>query len=653
MENTPTSTAKHEKIQNERMGDIAISRLDTEGFDALDARDKRLAYHLSQAGLYGRAIAMDQGSRFNLELIAAMIELHEKAPAENRLKEVFRQDLFALFAHNGVYHSMSGQRLDPRSTADDLDEAKAFAPESARAVARIWLGGALPEFRTVQTEGVDGVAASGGNFYQDLTQTEVSKHRASIDVERFGGQVPPFGFNQRLSRAPDGSVVVEQVGVGGLYDPFVRGIVGHLEQAVEWAQNDAQRESISTLIDFYRSGSAEDFDRHCVAWTKDRDSSVYFINGLIESYDDPLGVSCSFESLVAFKNPEQTAKVGRVIENIQWFEDNLPIEQRFKKDKAQGLSASSITVVSMAGDAAPTLPLGVNLPNSDWIRREHGSKSVSLANVASARSGSEALMRQALYLPKYQDILERYLPLTNNLHTDLHEIAGHGSGKMMEGATGESLGAYYSVIEEARADLVALYFMPDPALKRFGVFELDVEQKDAAMAQYVGYVTGGAFAQLRRVDLGNDLTQAHFRNRQLIARWAIEHADPTKLAIVEKDGAAYVEINDIEHVRELFGQLLGQVQRIKSTGDFEGARDLVMGWGTKVDLDLHRQTLDRIAKLDLPKVQGFLTPELILGPDGSVELRQPADFLAQQIDLHERHVAAPLRATAPARSAKP
>lgn len=646
--NTPTL----DKSQTERVGDIAISRLDTEGFDTLSTGQKRLAYHLAQAGFCGRAITMDQGSRFNLELIAALMELHELTPKEHRLSEVFREDLFTLFAHNGLYHSMSGQRLVPRASRADLLEAHAWAPGAAQTVERIGLNPELPEFRCVQTEGIDGVAASGGNLYQDLTTAEVQAHRAAIDVERFKGNVPPFGFNQRLSRDSSGLVAVETISVDGLYAPFVRGIVGHLEQALPWAENEQQHESIATLIDFYRSGAAEDFDRHCVAWTKDRESSVYFINGLIESYDDPLGIGCSFESVVAFKNPEQTAKVARIIDHIQWFEDHMPIEARFKKDKALGLSASSITVISMAGDAAPTLPLGVNLPNSDWIRKEHGSKSVSLANVASARSGSEALMRQELYLPRYQDILEKHLSTTNNLHTDLHEIAGHGSGKMLDGATTETLGAYFSVIEEARADLVALYFMPDPALKTFGVVEADLNLQDAALAQYVGYLTGGAFAQLRRVALGNDLTQAHFRNRQLIALWTIEHADPAKLALVEKDGATYVEINDLGHVRELFGQLLDKVQRIKSTGDFEGAKKLVMTWGTKVDPGLHSQTLGRIAKLDLPKVQGFLTPELILDAEGVCALRQPVDFLSQQIELHQKYVLAPIQAV-PARSPKP
>lgn len=652
MRNAPANASPADHNHSERMGDIAISRLSTDGFEALGERQKRLAYHLAQAGLCGRAIAMDQGSRFNLELIAAASALYQRAPEGSSLKEAFRQDLFALFAHNGVYHNMSGQRLSARASAQDLTEARAFAPDEAAVFERVWLSGALPEFRCVQTDGVDGVAASGGNFYQGLTEAEALAHRASIDLSPFGERAPPFGFNERLSRAEDGSVGVERVAAGGLYGPFVQAIAGHLEAALEWAENDAQRASISTLVDFYRSGSAEDFDRHSVAWTQDRDSQIYFINGLIESYDDPLGVACSFESVVAFKNPEQTAKVERIIENIQWIEDQLPIEARFKKEKAQGLSASSITVVSMAGDAAPSLPLGVNLPNSDWIRREHGSKSVSLANVASARSGSEALMRQALYLPQYQGAMERWLSMTNNLHTDLHEIAGHGSGKMMEGAAAEDLGAYYSVIEEARADLVALYFMPDPALRRFGVLGPEVDQGEAALAQYVGYLTNGAFGQLRRVELGNDLTQAHFRNRQLIARWVLERSAPSEAALVEKDGLAYVEVNDVERVRALFGELLGEVQRVKSTGDFEGARDLVMGWGTKVDPGLHRQTLERIAKLDLPKVQGFLTPELVLGPDGSVELRQPSDFLSQQIDLHQRYVIEPQRA-APARSRKP
>lgn len=632
---------KVEPSKIERVGDIAISKLDTQGFEKLTERQKNLIYHLGQAGLHGRAIAWDQGSKHNIELASAMIELNKAIPAEHGDAKPIHDALFALFAHSGLYHSTSGQRLDLGLTQDALKRVEPYEPAAARIVERILFVESIPEFRTVQTDGVDVVEQSGGNFYDGLLASEVLAHRAAINVSSFGDKVPPFGFNQRLSKGADGMVVAESVGLGGLYSEHVLGIVKHLNLALDYVENDKQGESLSTLIEFYKTGRAEDFDKHCVAWVADQDSSVYFINGLIESYEDPLGVGCTFESVVAFKNPVQTAKVNRIIDNIQWFEDQLPIEARFKKEKAQGLSASSITVVSMAGDASPSLPLGVNLPNSDWIRREHGSKSVNLENVASSRSGAERQLREAMYLPEYHGILEKWLASANSLHTDLHEIAGHGSGKLAEGVSTEALGAYYSTLEEARADLVALYFMADPALKEFGVVDQDVDVADFAKAQYIGYITGGAFGQLRRVELGNDLTQAHFRNRQLIASWVLKHADSSKLAMVEKNGQVYIELHDMDHVRGLFGRLLSHVQTIKSTADVEGGKALVMEYGTKVDRVLHEATLARIEKLDLPKVQGFATPILEQTADSGVVLSQPSDFLSQQIAFHERYVLAP------------
>lgn len=633
------TAAESSKI--ERVGDIAISKLATEGFDELTERQKNLIFHLGQAGLHGRAIALEQGSKHNIELISSMIDLSKAIPSEHGDAKSIHDALFALFAHSGLYHSTSGQRLDLGLTRDAVKRVASLAPAAVGSVERILFVESIPEFRTVQTDGVDVVAQSGGNFYDGLTASEVLAHRASVDVSVFGDKVPPFGFNQRLSKDGDGMVVAESVHVGGLYSEHVSGIVKHLELALNYVENDKQGESISTLMEFYKSGRAEDFDKHCVAWVADQDSSVYFINGLIESYEDPLGVGCTFESVVAFKNPAKTAKVNRIIDNIQWFEDQLPIEERFKKKKAQGLSASSITVVSMAGDASPSLPLGVNLPNSDWIRREHGSKSVNLENVASSRSGSEQQLREALYLPEYHEILEKWLSGANSLHTDLHEIAGHGSGQLAEGVSTDVLGAYYSTLEEARADLVALYFMADPALKDFGVVDQDVDVAQAAKAQYIGYITGGAFGQLRRVALGNDLTQAHFRNRQLIARWVLEHADSSKLAMVEKQGQVYIELNDVDHVRGLFGRLLAHVQAIKSTADVEGCKALVMEYGTKVDQGLHKATLARIENLDLPKVQGFVTPVLEQTSESGVVLSQPRDFLSQQIAFHEHYVLAP------------
>lgn len=622
---------------SERLGDIAILQLNTQGFDALTFSQKKLAYHLAQAGLWGRAISMDQGSLHTLPLIAVLMELHDQKGGSLDTQRIIRDTLFVIFAHNGIYHSMSGERLDLPLTRRALAEIEIWNPHAARALRVHWVEAAIPVQRTIQTEGVDGVADSGGNFYLGLTTQEVVDFRASAYPTPTNPQeVPPYGFNERLVKT-DAGIVREVVSSTGLYGAYVQKMMDQLQLALPWAENAAQKASIETLIAFYATGDAKNFDAHCVAWTNDRDSDVYFINGLIESYEDPLGVGCTFESVVAFKNPLQTAKVNRIIESIQWFEDHLPFDPVFKKEKAVGLSASSITVISMAGETAPSLPLGVNLPNSDWIRGKHGSKSVNLENVAAGRSGYEGPLRHALYLPQYHGILERYGSMTNGLHTDLHEIAGHGSGKLLEGVNPDVLGIYYSTIEEARADLVALYFMPDEKLQTIGVYDADVSVHDAALAQYVSYLTNGAIGQLRRVKMGADLTQAHFRNRQLIATWVLEKGDPSKVVMVEKDGHYYVEVHDVAYVRGLFGQLLAIVQRIKSTGDADGARELVMQYGTRVDAAIHAELLDRLSTLDMPKVTGFITP-MLQEVDGDVVLAQTGDFLEQQLQLHREYV---------------
>lgn len=656
----------------ERFQDIAVTQLNTQGFEQLTHRQKKLAYYLAQAGLWGRYISLDQGSEHNIPIFRALLALHAqlkaavagavadaidtKAPLNSLaldldrrlsgLRRTVHDSLYLLFAHNGVYHSTTGEKLQlPLTEEDLLDAHAALGAQADLAVATLralWCSDAIKPWRTVQTDGVDVVASSGANFYKGLTTEEVQQWRAAnypqhVSAGAEDPEVPPYGFNERLHKRADGAIRREVVCAYGLYGPYVQKIIENLVKALEFAENDSQRASLSTLIDFYQSGTAEAFDTHCVAWVKDQASSIYFINGLIESYDDPLGICCGFESIVAFKNPLQTAKVKKIIDHIQWFENSMPFDARFKKEKAQGLSASSITVVSMAGETAPSLPLGINLPNSDWIRKKHGSKSVNLENSASSRSGFEQPLREALYLPQYQSILEKYLGLTNGLNIDLHEIAGHGSGKLLPGVNTDVLGAYYSVIEECRADLVALYFIGDEMLKEFGIYDKDVDVQEASRAQYVAYITNGAFGQLRRISAGQDLTQAHFRNRQLISLWLLEHADPERLRLVTAaDGYLFVEVNDVAHVRELVGRLLAKIQEIKSTGDFEAARDLVMTYGTKVDQDLLREVHQRVAALDMPKTVCFVTPVLEFEGD-AVTLRQVDNFFEQQAQLFEAY----------------
>lgn len=624
-------------IKVERLNDIAILPLDTNGFEKLEPSKKKLAYHLAQAGLWGKMICLDQMSKHNIPLLDSLTDIYSKTEKEDPIHQRLHESLFMLFTHGGIYHTMSGEKITLPLSKEDLNLLSVSYPEQYKIIDYVLNSEDVPAFRTVQNEGIDVVKNSGVNFYEGLTTKEVEEFRKNeYKLEQYGEEIPPFGFNEKLIKNDKGEIKREVISLHGLYGKYVEKIIESLNEALKYTENEKQHNSIAALIEFYKTGDAKLFDKYSIAWTLDQSSEIYFINGLIESYDDPLGIGCTFESLIAFKNPIQTEKVNKIIENIQWFEDNLPIDKSFKKEKANGLSASSITVVSMAGDTSPVLPLGVNLPNSDWIRKKHGSKSVSLANVDSSRSGYESVLREALYLPQYQSIINQYGDLTSGLHTDLHEIAGHGSGKVNPGVNTDVLSTYYSTIEECRADLVALYYIADEKLKEFGVFDSSVNVKEAALAKYIVYLTNGAIAQLRRVKEGNDLTQAHFRNRQLISNWIFNHANPEKVRMIKDNGRYVIEINDLEHVKEMFGVLLAEIQRIKSEGDFEAARDIVLKYGTKVNPIIHKEIVARIAKLNLATVTGFLTPELV-EVDNDIIIVQPESFMEQQLRFYKEY----------------
>lgn len=659
----------------ERFGEVTVLDLDVAGFDKLTLKQKNLAFYLSEAGMWGRFISLQQGSKYNLSVLKALLKIQETV-FKSRTKKVkvakqkVEDYLKLFFTHNGVYHSMSGQKLNVPFNALDLESLKTEeTEESINVLESTLLSELVAEYRTVQEDGVDVVQVSGGNFYDGLTTQEVKDFRKTaypshaVDLSKFAEkmksakkekqqvklaielvkeiekseQVPPYGFNERLVKTESG-IERQVICKNGLYGEYVEKIIENLTKALEFSENKKQRKSIKTLIKFYETGSAKDFDKHCVAWTKDQESSVYFINGLIESYEDPLGIGCTFESIVAFKNPEQTEKVEKITKNIQWFEDNMPFAPEFKKEKATGLSASSITVIGMAGDTSPTLPLGINLPNSDWIRKVHGSKSVNLSNVASSRSKNDTSLRDELFLPEYISVISDYAAETNSLHTDLHEIAGHGSGKLASGVSTDVIGAFYSTIEETRADLVGLYYIGSKKLQELGVIGAEVNLEDYAKAQYVTYLTNGALGQLRRVTLGNNLTQAHFRNRQLISTWILEKASESKVAeLVVVEDKHYVKVNDVEGVRLLVGELLKEIQRIKSTGDYESAKTIVETYGTKVDQEIHKEVLDRISKLDIPNVVAFKTPLMVKeGEDYTIKFHE--DFLSEQLALSKQYM---------------
>lgn len=555
------------------------------------------------------------------------------------------------------------------------------------------------KFKNIQEDGIDIVSESGGNFYKDLNNEEVKYYR-SLFYPKCDNQ-PQFGFNSRLVKKEHEKTITQEdplyekslfniyskninmleiennktdeeisqfleeksaelllleqklkeneknvfyieeqvIFEQGLYGEHVKKVIKHLELALKHTENENQFKSIKSLIKFYKTGDPKTFDEHSLEWVKDQESEIFFINGLIESYADPKGVACTFESIVAFKNKDKTEKVNKIIENIQYFENNMPVDKKFKKTKATGLSASSVTVAGMSGATSPCLPLGICLPNSDWIREQYGSKSVNLYNVHNSRENSDNDIKEEFFLPEYLDDIIKYGSTSSSLHTDLHEVAGHGSCKNLEGVSNEALDLYYSVIEEARADLVGLYFINDKKLVDFGVLTDDIDLDKFGKSQYISYITNGSLLQLRRVELGANLAQPHLRNRQLICNWVLEQAkEDNCVELVEKNGKMFVVLNDFDKLKNLFGILLGKIQEIKSTGDFNAAKDIVEKYGTLVDYAKHEEVIKRVEKINPPSLYGFTTPIYtpVLNDKGEIidyEVHQKESFIEDQLYL--------------------
>ena len=600
-------------ISEERFGKCAILKLKTNGFEKLSQKQKHLVYHLSEAGLQGRNIHLLQNYEHNLVVRNVLEETLKELYIQKTINEEVSQleNYLKLFwLNNGIYEGLSNKKIDIELEKNELlalikqtKKESGLSQEDIDLTMNILFNNSFTEeFSSIQADGVDVIARSGNNYYKNLNQMEYDIHLDNgYDVKK--------GFNSRLVKNNITKEITEEfIFENGLYSKYVRRIIKSLENALSYSENKEQAKSISSLIKFYKKGTLKSFDEHSIKWLNDNESHIFFINGLIESYDDPKGNKCTFESIVGFKNPEETVKVNKIIDNIQWFENNMPVDERFKKSKATGLSASSLTVISMAGATSPKLPLGICLPNDDWIRSTHGSKSVNLSNVASSRGASNLKIKDEFFLPEYQEGLKLYGSETNSLHTDLHEIAGHGSCKNLKGVSNDALDIYYSIIEEARADLVGLYFIGNKKLVDFGVMSKDIDLNIYTETAYVNYITNGLMLQLKRVDEGDDLSQAHLRNRQSIVKWILKNVEDNCVEILKIDNKHYVKINNIENLRLLFGKLLGSIQKIKSTGDLKNAQYFVETYGTKVDNEMHKEVIERMSSLDLPTVTGFKTP---------------------------------------------
>ena len=624
----------------DRFADIEVLRYQVPDFDKLSLNQKILVYYLTEAALWGRDILWDQNFAENLDIrnLLENVYTNYQGDKNDEQYKAFETYLKQVWFGNGIHHHYSNDKFVPSFSREFLQQQIAAlpggAPANADQLVEIIFN---PEFyakKVNQAEGADLIATSANNLYErGLTQAEVEAYYESIRKPNDATPIS-YGLNTRV-RKVDGKVVEEQYRLGGLYSTAIAHIVENLDSASHYAENDAQRQIIRSLIDFYTTGDLKTFDRYSIEWAEDTASQVDFINGFIESYGDPLGMTGAWESIVNFKNPEASQRTETLSANAQWFENNSPVDAKFKKDKVKGVSAKVISAAILAGDAYPATPIGINLPNANWIRAAHGSKSVTIENITAAydaASHGNGFNAEFVIDQPTSELLDKYLFITDNLHTDLHECLGHGSGKVMPGRE-DALKAHGSTIEETRADLFALYYLADPKMIELGL----LDNPDAYKAEYYKYILNGLMTQLMRIEPGKDVEEAHMRNRKLIAEWAYEHGKANKvIELVQRDGKTFVKINDYEALRGLFGQLLAEIQRIRSTGDYAAAQQMVEKYAVKVNPKLHREVLDRYAKLNIAPYKGFVNPVYtpVRDKDGritDVKISYPEDYTTQML----------------------
>ncbi|MCH5222320.1 MAG: dihydrofolate reductase [Muribaculaceae bacterium] len=598
----------------DRFADIEVLRYKVPEFENLTLNQKILVYYLQEAALWGRDILWDQKNKDNLSLRQLLegVYTHYEGDRESAEYKAFEKYLKQVWFGNGIHHHYSTDKFTPEFSREFLEKQIASLPEgvvpaNTEELLEVIFNPAVAAKGVNQAEGADLIATSANNYYEEgLTQAEVEAYYAK--VKKPNDLTPiSYGLNSRM-RKIDGKLVEDVYRVGGLYGEAIEHIVAYLDSAAVYAENASQKQIIESLIDYYRSGDLATFDKYSIEWAEDTASQVDFINGFIESYGDPLGMRGAWESIVNFKNITASERTEVLSSNAQWFEDNSPVDAIFKKEKVKGVSAKVITAAILAGDAYPATPIGINLPNANWIRAAHGSKSVTIENITQAydaASHGDGFNEEFVVDAATSELLDKYLFITDNLHTDLHECLGHGSGKLLPGVDPDALKAHGSTIEEARADLFALYYLADAKLIEIGL----LDNPDAYKAEYYKYILNGLMTQLMRIEPGKDIEEAHMRNRKLIAEWCYEHGKADNvIELVKRDGKTYVQINDYEALRRLFGELLAEIQRIRSTGDYAAAQALVEGYAIKVDPELHREVLDRYSKLNIAPYRGFVNP---------------------------------------------
>ena len=609
----------------DKFADLEILRYQVPGFESLSLKQKQLLYHLSEAALMGRDILFDQNGRYNLAIRRTLEAIYTdyKGDRENPEFKALETYLKRVWFSSGIHHHYALDKFQPEFSAEffmnclhQVDASKLPLQKGENVdqllakLARVMFDPSVMPKRSVQSGDADLILASSNNYYGGgINQQEVEAFYAQMKQGQDTIAPISYGLNSRLVK--ENGEVKEQVWkVGGLYGEAIEHIVTELQAAIPFAENDAQKAIIEKLIAYYQTGDLKTFDAYSILWVEDTASEVDFVNGFIETYGDPLGMKASWESTVNFINKEATTRTKIISDNAQWFEDHSPVDARFKKEEVKGVSAKVITVAMLGGDCYPATPIGINLPNADWIRRDHGSKSVTIENITEAydkAAQGNGFGEEFIWSDTERTLIKQYGFQSDNLHTDLHECLGHGSGKLLPGTDPDALKAYSSTLEEARADLFALYYMADAKITELGL----LPNEEAYKAAYYKYIMNGLMTQLVRIELGKDVTEAHMRNRQLIAKWAYEQGKADKvIEIAERDGKHYIVVNDYAKLRELFGKLLAEVQRIKSEGDYAAGKALVENYGVKVDPTLHKEILERYTKLNLAPYKGFVNPQM-------------------------------------------
>lgn len=634
----------------DEFADLKVIRYRIPGWDSLTLQQKEYIYHLSEAAKAGRDIFWDQNFKHGIKIRKALEGIFENYSGEKESSDWKEFVVYAkrVFFSNGIHHHYAEEKFIPGCSQEyfaKLMDESGQSKLKEELIPMLFDPALYPYRKNITGEG-DLLLGSSVNFYDSVSRAEAETFYAKMADPKDETPIS-YGLNSRLVKR--GGVVQEEVyKSGGLYGAAIDKIIEHLEKASAVAENDIQRGYIAKLIDYYRTGDLNTWDEYNIAWVKDTDSQVDFINGFIEDYNDPLGMKATWEAVVNFKDIEASKRTEIISNNAQWFEDNSPVSAEYKKKEVKGVSAKVITVAQLGGDCHPTSPLGINLPNADWIRKEHGSKSVTIANISeaydkAAEEAPKSMTAEFSWDEAESALIKQYGSVTNNLHTDMHECLGHASGQLRPGTAAGALKDHSSALEEARADIFALYYMPDTKLVELGI----MPDAEAYKASYISYIRNGLMTQFVRVELGKSVTQAHMQGRKLIAEWCFEKgkgAGEGGADVIEKrvrDNKTYFVINDYAKLRGLFGDLLAELQRVKSEGDYAAGKKLIETYAVNIDPALHKEVRDRYASLNLKPYGGFINPDIIpVEKDGKItdyKIEYPADFLQQMLDYGKKY----------------